>query len=72
LAVDTHSAKQEQDSAAATAAAMSDNDDDDDEKVEGLEAGEAAALSKRKRISPKPIECCITLNRYFELCAPYT
>ena len=37
--------------------------DDVEEKTEGLEAGEAAALSVKKKVALKPIECCITLNR---------
>ena len=35
-----------------------------EEKAEGLEAGEVAALAKKTKIPPKPIECCITINRY--------
>ena len=35
----------------------------DEDRTEGLEAGEAAALAKKKVFIPKPIECCITLNR---------
>ena len=44
------------------------SDDEDGEQVVGLEAGEAAALARKKRKIPKPIECCITLNRYFSAC----
>jgi hypothetical protein len=40
--------------------------DDDEEKVEGLEAGEAAALNKKKKVVHKPVETCISLNSSVE------
>lgn len=41
--------------------------EDNEEKAEGLEAGEAAALVKRKKVPPKPVQVCLTLNRYSPL-----
>lgn len=38
--------------------------DDEEDKAEGLEAGEAAVLAKKRKAPPKPVECCITINRY--------
>lgn len=40
------------------------SDEEDEGRAEGLEAGEAAALARKKKVLPKPVECCITLNRY--------
>lgn len=40
------------------------SDDEDRDRAVGLEASEAAALVKKKKRVPTPVECCITVNRY--------